>query len=432
MKTYPFAPPPQNTLFLSQKPFFLKIEPFKKNLFFLQSPVDSLNVLSTYILLTVSFLFLFRLSEATSSQTSIGDASKVAPKTSASLEFKSFSKLAPLHNGVVQSTSSHARLGGNSSGQKVTLTPNGSSTNGNNNSQDKLRASSAGQIPDRIGSQLSGIYKLAREQTKAASMKRSAYLAAIRRGDQKWEEIDKENETIEMKPIMNNLVQSLPATRSSVTPSPVPIEFANKEEAPQTVGYQARTILRASHKDTQMPLHAKEIKTPAAPSNNEFNVQASFLPDNTPDLREMHTQLVKGKLIAQSYICEKSSNIFNRRNNPLLSYKKPSESTQDPTLRDKEMTSRLKRLRLKNPRKKVVEDSKVIPIGSQLPEDNTEELLKLPKVPYCNTNVLRRVQHVGNPTFKYAKASRAVDRMKQINAEIDRINKVNTLTAGIK
>ena len=367
--------------------------------------------------------FSFRLSEATNSQTSIGDASKeVAPRTSNSVEFKSFSRLVPLQNSVVQSTSSHARLGGNSS--KATLTP---STNVN--AQNKMRASSAGQIPERIASQPSVIYKLAREQTKATSVKKSAYLAALRRGDQICEDMDKENESTDVKPITNNLAQSLPVTRSSVTPSPIPIEFGNKEEAPQNTGYQGRTSLRANHKDTQMSLHVKEIKTPAVPSNNDFNIQASQLADNTPDLREIHAQLVKGNLIAQSYICQKSLNMFNRQSYPLLPHNNTSE---DPTLRDKEMTSRLKRLRLKNPRKKSVDDSKVVPIGSQLPADNTEELLKLPKVPYCNTNVNRKSQQLGNPTFKYAKASRAVDRIKQINAEISRLSKVSTVTTGIK
>ena len=44
IKNLSIYPPPPKTLFLSQKPFFVKIEPFKKNFFILQSRVDSLEM----------------------------------------------------------------------------------------------------------------------------------------------------------------------------------------------------------------------------------------------------------------------------------------------------------------------------------------------------------------------------------------------------
>ena len=356
--------------------------------------------------------FWNRLSEATNSQISIGETLKALPKTSASAEFRSFSKLTPLHSNIVHSVSSHARLGGISSGPKVTLSPSATSLNGNSNEK---RASSADQVSinSSSSSQSGVIYKLAREQTKANSLKRNAYLAALRRGDGRIEDLekDKENDVVNVRPIVNNLSQNLSAAKSRLTPSPVPIEFGNKDlkdETNQSAGFQLNNTVRVSQKDTQTLPHNKEIKSTSLLSDGEYNVQASQLPDDTPDLREMHAQMVKGNLISQSYFSPRSMNIFNHQTNPLLPQKTPFDILQDSIARDTEMVSRIKRLRLKNPRKKSGSNSQIFPLGAQLPVDTAGESVKLPKVSH------RKRQNRGNPTLKYTKAAKAVDRMKQI------------------
>ena len=313
----------------------------------------------------------------------------------------------------------------------MTPSPSATSLNGNSNER---RTSSADQvsIKSSSSSQPGVIYKLAREQTKANSLKRNAHLAALRRGDGRIEDLekDKENDVVNVRPIVNNLSQNLSATKSRLTPSPIPIEFGNKDrkdETNQSMGFQPKSALRVSQKDTQSSLHNKEIKSTNLLSDGEYNVQASQLPDNTPDLREMHAQMVKGNLISQSYFSQRAMNIFNHQNNPLLLEKMTTlDILQDSIARDKEMVSRIKRLRLKNPRKKSISNSQIFPLGAQLPVDTVGESVKLPKVSH------RKVQNHGNPTLRYTKAAKAVDRMKKINAEIERLHKVTAVSASLK
>ena len=306
----------------------------------------------------------------------------------------------------------------------MTLSPSATSLNGNSNEK---RASSADQVSinSSSSSQSGVIYKLAREQTKANSMKKNAYLAALRRGDGRIEDLekDKENDVVNVRPIVNNLTQTLSAPKSRLTPSPIPIELGNKDlkdETNQGVGFQLRNTLRVSQKDTQ------QVKSTNLLSDGEYNIQASQLPDDTPDLREMHAQMVKGNLISQSYFSQRSMNIFNHQNNPLLTQKTPLDILQDSIARDNEMVSRIKRLRLKNPRKKSASNSQIFPLGAQLPVDTSRESVKLPKVSH------RKGQNRGNPTLRYTKAAKAVDRMKIINAEIDRLHKVIAVPASLK
>ena len=313
----------------------------------------------------------------------------------------------------------------------MTPSPSATSLNGNSNER---RTSSADQvsIKSSSSSQPGVIYKLAREQTKANSLKRNAHLAALRRGDGRIEDLekDKENDVVNVRPIVNNLSQNLSATKSRLTPSPIPIEFGNKdikEESNQSMGFQPKSALRVSQKDTQSLLHNKEIKSTNLLSDGEYNVQASQLPDNnTPDLREMHAQMVKGNLISQSYFSQRSMNIIYHQNNPLLLEKTTLDLLQDSIAKDKEMVSRIKRLRLKNPRKKSISNSQIFPLGAQLPVDTVGESVKLPKVSH------RKVQNHGNPTLRYTKAAKAVDRMKKINAEIERLHKVTAVSASLK
>ena len=226
----------------------------------------------------------------------------------------------------------------------MTPSPSATSLNGNSNER---RTSSADQvsIKSSSSSQPVVIYKLAREQTKANSLKRNAHLAALRRGDGRIEDLekDKENDVVNVRPIVNNLSQNLSATKSRLTPSPIPIEFGNKDrkdETNQSMGFQPKSALRVSQKDTQSSLHNKEIKSTNLLSDGEYNVQASQLPDNTPDLREMHAQMVKGNLISHSYFSQRAMNIFNHQNNPLLLEKMTTlDILQDSIARDKEMVT---------------------------------------------------------------------------------------------
>ena len=312
----------------------------------------------------------------------------------------------------------------------MTPSPSATSLNGNSNER---RTSSADQvsIKSSSSSQPGVIYKLAREQTKANSLKRNAHLAALRRGDGRIEDLEKDKENdVNVRPIVNNLSQNLSATKSRLTPSPIPIEFGNKdikEESNQSMGFQHKSALRVSQKDTQSLLHNKEIKSTNLLSDGEYNVQASQLPDNTPDLREMHAQMVKGNLISQSYFSQRAMNIFNHQNNPLLLEKMTTlDILQDSIARDKEMVSRIKRLRLKNPRKKSTSNSQIFPLGAQLPVNTVGESVKLPKVSH------RKVQNHINPTLRYTKAAKAVDRMKKINDEIERLHKVTAVSASLE
>ena len=256
-------------------------------------------------------------------------------------------------------------------------------------------------------------------------------MAALRRGNGRIEDLekDKENDVINVRPIVNNLSQNLSATKSRLTPSPIPIEFGNKDgkdETNQSMGFQPKSALRVSQKDTQTSLHNKEIKSTNLLSDGEYNVQASQLPDNTPDLREMHAQMVKGNLISQSYFSQRSMNIIYHQSNPLLLEKTTLDLLQDSIARDKEMVSRIKRLRLKNPRKKSTSNSQIFPLGAQLPVETVGESVKLPKVSH------RKGQNHTNPTLRYTKAAKAVDRMKKINAEIERLHKVTAVSASLK
>ena len=313
----------------------------------------------------------------------------------------------------------------------MTPSPTATSLNGNSNERGTSSADQV-SIKSSSSSQPGVIYKLAREQTKANSFKRNAHLAALRRGDGRIEDLekDKENDVVNVRPIVNNLSQNLSATKSRLTPSPIPIEFGNKdlkEESNQSMGFQPKSVLRVSQKDTQSLLHNKEIKSTNLLSDGEYNVQTSQLPDNTPDLREMHAQMVKGNLISQSYFSQRAMNIFNHQNNPLLLEKMTTlDILQDSIASDKEMVSRIKRLRLKNPRKKSTNNSQIFPLGAQLPVDTVGESVKLPKVSH------RKVQNHENPTLRYTKAAKAVDRMKKINAEIERLHKVTAVSASLK